>query len=552
MFLAYAAGEDVDKPTPITREEYFLCYLGDSSASIPDPITRTEKFIAKVYNDAVETPEPVTRVERILAYIVDDNVDVPEPRTREEIFLLDAANYIKRHSGNIFTLSYYNYDGSTLLYSERVEDGEDGAGYQGETPTKPDTSQYTYNFIGWNTTPNSSTAESDALRNITIDRSVYAAFEPVTKAFDVKFYNADVLLYTDENVEYGGTAAYSGNTPTKAETAQYTYTFIGWNSNSSASTADDNALTNVTADRNVYAIFTAVSKGYTVYFYNGETLLETVTGVPSGGTATYTGATPTSSQAGYIFSGWSPSNTNITADTSCYAQFVDEDMYESISDTWSEIIANVSNGTYSTKYHIGDTKKIDLGTEGEVIMQIVAIDTDLLASDNTKKAPITWISKQLLNTYKAMHGTSSGYLSDWANCDMRTYLRGTILPMLPSVVQNGIKEVTKYTCKRTGSATYTTVSATENIWIPSYREVSNDTSHCETSGVQYNSIFTDNASRVKSKVGNSADYWWTRSASVGSSSSYSYYFGVVGNAGRADRYGFNCTYSRGVAIGFCT
>ena len=130
--------------------------------------------------------------------------------------------------------------------------------------------------------------------------------------------------------------------------------------------------------------------------------MQTVNNVLYNGTATYTGTTPTSSQAGYIFSGWSPSNTNITADTSCYAQFVDKDMYESISDTWSEIIANVSNGTYSTKYHIGDTKKIDLGTEGEVIMTIVGINADDLA-DNSGKAPITWISKQLLKTDHRMN-----------------------------------------------------------------------------------------------------------------------------------------------------
>lgn len=367
MFLAYAAGEDVDKPTPITREEYFLCYLGDSSASIPDPITRTEKFIAKVYNDAVETPKPTTRLEYILAYITDgsrDTFDAFTPTTREEHFLLNAAEYIKQHSHITFTLSYYNDDGSVLLYSESVAEGGSGE-YKGETPTKASTEQYDYSFVGWSSETGATEPTTDVLKNITADKNVYAAFEAVEKTFDVKFYNADVLLYTDENVEYGGTAAYSGNTPTKAETAQYTYTFIGWNSNSSASTADDNALTNVTADRNVYAIFTAVSKNYTVYFYNGETLLETVTGVPSGGTATYTGATPTSSQAGYIFSGWSPSNTNITADTSCYAQF----KAPYITDSWEVISQRSAAGTAQNYYSVGDCKPVALnGTMGTLAL----------------------------------------------------------------------------------------------------------------------------------------------------------------------------------------
>ena len=679
----------------------------------------------------------------------------------------------------------------------------------------------------------------------------------IEKKPKIYYYSQDgqTLLYT-ESVLKGGNGTYS-TTPTKPSTAQYTYTFVGWAAQPNQTAATANILTNVQTNINVYAAFSETVRTYTVYFYNGQTLLQTVNNVLYNGTATYTGATPTISQTGYIFSGWSPSNTNITADTSCYAQFVDEDMYESISDTWSEIITNVSNGTYSTKYHIGDTKKIDLNTEGEVIMtivgidtddladnsgkapitwiskqllktshrmnpmeqdgtsgtgtlggwektemrsylketvkplipetvrnaikpvkkysriynvsgsavndvlttedvwipsykelfgsgletlgptyltafpddasrikrkagdsaawwwwlrsanytytfnyvrangsysntyinetggvalgfclgaptytvtyysqngqtvlstetveeghdctystvptkesdtdfdhiftgwststnsttatagateniqqntnlyaafsksfktdtisdsweeiiancdngtyaskyqigdlktidvgtegpvqmQIVAIDTDLLASDNTKKAPITWISKQLLNTYKTMHSTASGYLSNWANCDMRTYLRGTILPMLPSIVQNNIKEVTKYTNQRTGSTTFTTISSTEDIWLPSYREISNNTSYCETSGVQYSSIFTNDASRVKSKVGNNAYYWWTRSASGDSDSYYSYCFAYVYSSGSASYSGRYCTGSGGVAIGFCT
>ena len=60
---------------------------------------------------------------------------------------------------------------------------------------------------------------------------------------------------------------------------------------------------------------------FTVYFYNGSTLLQTAENVQYGGTATYTGETP--AKDGFTFSGWQPSNVNITADTSCYAQFTE-------------------------------------------------------------------------------------------------------------------------------------------------------------------------------------------------------------------------------------
>lgn len=261
-----------------------------------------------------------------------------------------------------YTITYYNYDGSEVLDTETVTTTwgvpVNASGYTGTTPTKASDSTYDYTFAGWSSTINANAAEANVLKNLTGDKNVYAAFSQTEIVkHSVAFYNGSNLLYTDTNVLEGGTAVYSGETPTKTATAQYTYTFAGWNTSSSASAADENALTNVTANRTVYAIFTQQTRTYTVYFYNGETLLETVTGVPGGGTATYTGAVPTSSQGGYIFSGWVPSNTNITTDTSCYAQFEEDEMYESITDTWAEIIANVSNGTYSTKYQIGDTKK---------------------------------------------------------------------------------------------------------------------------------------------------------------------------------------------------
>lgn len=552
MYEIVGAGETAPEK-PLTRKEIFYAVILGEDRTVPRPITNEEKylsaFLAAAGGQQVSVPEPVTRKEQFLYALCDKAYQPPRPITREEKFMSEVIEYIRTHGGTVtHTVSYYNYDGTELLYSETVVDGEDAAGYEGETPTKAETAQYTYSFVGWSETAESSTADIGVLENITADKSVYAAFEPVEKTFTVTFYNGTSVVYTALNVAYNSTAVYGGATPTKESTQQYSYNFIGWNTDSSASTADADALKNVTANRTVYAIFEQVVRGYTVYFYNGDTLLQTVENVPEGGTATYTGATPTSSQAGYIFSGWSPSNTNITADTSCYAQFVDEDMYESISDTWSEIIANVSNGTYSTKYHIGDTKKIDLGTEGEIIMQIVALDTDLLA-DNSGKAPMTWISKQLLKTSHRMNPSYSpgtegtGTLGGWAACEMRNYLINTIKPLLPSEVRNALKTVKKYSeIYNTSETAVNNVVSNDDIWIPSAYEV-NYTDY-ETSGVTYSTAFPDNASRIKHKVSGSATWWWLRSASRING------FRVVSSDGS---YTGNSAYnSSGVVVGFCT
>ena len=545
IFLnAIVTGVD-NAPTPLTREEFYLAKIIGRNVQIPTPLTRYEIYLARLAGVNVMIPSPQARLEYILTKACGVDVVTPTPQTREEIYW---ARY--RPAPPVpteFTVSYYGQDGSTLLGTETVENGGNASGLQ-DTPTKPDTEQYTYTFAGWSNTTNATTATSGILNNITADKSVYAAFSETEKTFTVTFYNGEELIYTAQNVSYNGTAVYSGTTPAKAETSEYTYTFAGWNANSSASTADADALTNVTADRTVYAIFTSVSKGYTVYFYNGETLLETVTGVPSGGTATYTGATPTSSQAGYIFSGWSPSNTNITADTSCYAQFEEDDMYESITDTWSQIITDVSNGTYSTKYHIGDTKKIDLGTEGEVIMTIVGIDTDDLA-DNSGKAPITWISKQLLKTSHRMNppyqsGTEgTGALGGWGKTETRSYLKETVKPLIPEIVRNAIKPVKKYTrIYNVSEEVVNNVVTTDDVWIPSYKEVFGTGS--ETQGLTYSTAFPDNASRIKRTAGSSATWWWLRSAS------YTYTFYFVNTDG--SNHSAFAKYAGGVALGFCT
>lgn len=140
----------------------------------------------------------------------------------------------------------------------------------------------------------------------------------------LNFYDEDgsKLLYT-QNIVDGGDGKYSGTTPMKSSTAQYTYTFAGW-SKTKGGKADSTALKNVVADRNVYAAFNSTVRKYTVYFYNGSTLLQRVDNVPYGGSATYTGATPVSpdgSAEDYPFLEFKPNGKNITGNTSCYAQF---------------------------------------------------------------------------------------------------------------------------------------------------------------------------------------------------------------------------------------
>ena len=142
---------------------------------------------------------------------------------------------------------------------------------------------------------------------------------------NVYFYDdsGNTLLKT-VTVYDGEDAAYSGSNPTKASTAQYSYSFSGW-SLTAGGAANANALKAVVSDRNVYAAFTSTVRKYTVRFYNGTTLAQTVSEVPHGSNASYTGDTPAKTDVekpeDYEFTGWNPSPNGITGNTDCYAQY---------------------------------------------------------------------------------------------------------------------------------------------------------------------------------------------------------------------------------------
>lgn len=223
--------------------------------------------------------------------------------------------------------------------------------------------------------------------------------------------------------------------------------------------------------------------------------------------------------------------------------------FSTIQDSWTEIFANEANGTYSTKYKIGDTKQLDLGTEGKHFMEIVAFDTDDKPNSGGK-AKITWISKTLLNTTKAMNssqktvdGETAYTAGGWENSDMRAYLKNTIKPLIPEVVRNNIVEVTKVQSIYTGGALVKDgQTTTDDVWIPGAREIFNNSNY-ETTGAVYSSKFTSNANRIKYRSG-SANYWWLRSAGGAG------YFRCVGGGGGGDN-GY-AGGSSGVALGFCT
>ncbi len=144
-----------------------------------------------------------------------------------------------------------------------------------------------------------------------------AKWEYTISTCTATFKNYDGTTLQTVTVNKGSTPSYTGSTPTRASTAEYSYTFSGWSPSVGA----------ITANTTYTAQFTATKRTYTVTWKNADgTVLETDTGVAYGTTPTYNGATPTkasTAQYNYTFSGWSPSVSAITGATTYTAQFTE-------------------------------------------------------------------------------------------------------------------------------------------------------------------------------------------------------------------------------------
>jgi len=256
----------------------------------------------------------------------------------------------------------------------------------------------------------------------------------------------------------------------------------------------------------------------------------------------------------YAHVGWSTeangTNTvsleNITDSMTVYAVYEKKMTGDTINDSWSTIVASAKDGSYKTKYTIGDLKTVDLGDEGLHQMQLVAFDADDKA-DGSGKAPMTWVMNDLLKTTRRMNPPKvngqegTGALGGYDKTEMKTYLTETILPLFPTNIRNNIVPVTKHQKAYDASGTTFQESTTETLWIPGHKEIFNSTSY-DTDGPAYSDVFKDDTSRIKKRNGSTYD-WRLRSASSTANFSGVYYNGGVSNGDASAR--------SGVCPGFC-
>lgn len=179
-----------------------------------------------------------------------------------------------------YTVRWYNEDGK-LLETDTTEYGVMPT-YDGVTPTKASTAQYTYTFKGWHIEVATVTASID----------YYARYTETTNKYTVLWKNDDGTVLEVDTTEYGKLPTYDSVTPTKPSTVQYTYTFLGW----------DTTIEEVTRDVVYTAVYTQDVNIYTVEGLSNEGGY-----VVGGGSCAYGATTMLTAKPydGYKFVSWS-------------------------------------------------------------------------------------------------------------------------------------------------------------------------------------------------------------------------------------------------------
>ena len=276
----------------------------------------------------------------------------------------------------------------------------------------------------------------------------------------------------------------------------------------------------------------ATSNGIASGSVSGNTL--TVTGLATGDTTVTVNASEgTNYQA---------ASASVSVSSSVATGFADA--------SWEQIAADIQDGSYTTKYEVGETKDITLTGIGTMTLQIADFDHDYLSGNTSaNKAAITLITKDLLPDTKQMNATNTN-VGGFPASDLYDYLNDTIYAALPEDLKSLVVPIYKWY----GTGNNTTNGAWHGckVWIPLEYEMFGTTTYSPatehtTGNARKYPIFTNNASRVK-KLNNgsgSANWYWEASPYA----SYAAGFCAVGSNGSAGIHGASDAY--GVCFGLC-
>ena len=208
------------------------------------------------------------------------------------------------------------------------------------------------------------------------------------------------------------------------------------------------------------------------------------------------------------------------------------------NNSWDAIIAACQSGSVPDSWAVGDSKTMTInGTAYQI--DIIGKNHDTYTAGGT--APLTF---QMHDCYSVANNMNSSATNEggWTDCAMRSTHLPEILALMPTEVQNGIREVNKLTSAGNMSSAINTTA--DKLFLLSEIEIFGSVTYSVAGeGSQY-AYYSAGNSTLKNRNG-SAYYWLERSPD----GSNSMRFCCVHNNGTA--YYINAAFPRGVAFAFC-
>ncbi|MBR4732354.1 MAG: LysM peptidoglycan-binding domain-containing protein [Lachnospiraceae bacterium] len=278
------------------KRKYFITFVNEDGTVLQS----TEIAYGEVPVYAGETPKKTATTEKTFVFQGWDKNVVAVTGTA--VYTATFAD-----STNSYKITWLLDDGS-LIDETTVE--------YGKVPTHADatkeaTAEFSYTFTGWDKTP----------VKVTGDTTYVATFNETKNSYKITWQMDDGSLIDETTVEYGEVPAHAD--ATKKATAEYTYTFTGW----------DKAPVAVTGEATYKATFSKAKNSYKITWQMDDGSLIDETTVEYGEIPVHESVTKkATAEKTYVFSGWTPSVKAVVGEAEYKAVF--SDSVNSYKITW--------------------------------------------------------------------------------------------------------------------------------------------------------------------------------------------------------------------------
>ena len=216
------------------------------------------------------------------------------------------------------------------------------------------------------------------------------------------------------------------------------------------------------------------------------------------------------------------------------------------SDSWTTIQKAVQTGNTS-KYNVGDTKEVDLGSLGK---HMVRISNMSACESETSETACGFVVEFADVITKQQFNSTNTNIGGWKESAMRTYVNETIYNALPTDLQN-IVSSTKVISSHGSTSGETNFETQDKLYLLNSQEIWGSNDYDTSVGVSRQldyyknlGVTMENNSKATKQYLESNVHWWLRSSYIKNAD----YFLIVGSDGLW--HGDNASSQDGVSPAF--